>query len=585
MKTKEQYFVQKAFRRFFVPAFLSSVGLALGGLADCYFVGSNLGEQGLACVSFGASIYMLGSLVSIGMSLGGAIHYSNYLSRGEAAEGTNLFYNVLFINFCVQSMFTITGLLWIDGLLAALGVTREAAAYEMIRQFVTRQLMFLPVMFSQAPFYYFVHCDNNPRLAATALVTGNLADILCNYILVGMLKIGASGSVYATVVGALFSISICLVHFLKKKGNLRFCKFKIHIKYITQSIKTGFATSTQYLYQFVTLILTNNLLMRHYGIIAVAAFDIIYNISLLIGAVMESMELTMEPMLSTFAGEKNAANIKYTFKTAIFISMGLSAGLMLCFIAGAESFCEFFGLRSEIGLQYGITGIRIYGLCLIPYVVNCIFSYYCQALGRERIAYILGFSRLFAMYMLFLFLFIDRGFVIFFYTYAASEFATLFILIGIIIKNKDLLSLKDITGAKTFSVFIEPGTSDIGKILQEAEYFYQDKGASSAQIYYMALVIEEICAVIAGATMGTKKEEYIQITITEENGDFTLFLRDNAVQFNPFEKNTDALNIQDAAQGEYAINPEMLSMKIVRNKAKDFFYRRYAGFNTLVIKI
>ena len=67
---EEQIFVKKAFNRFFIPSVLSSLGLAVGGLADCFFVGSQIGADGLAVIGFGAPIYALYSLISIGISTG-----------------------------------------------------------------------------------------------------------------------------------------------------------------------------------------------------------------------------------------------------------------------------------------------------------------------------------------------------------------------------------------------------------------------------------------------------------------------------------------------------------------------------------
>ena len=54
---------------------------------------------------------------------------------------------------------------------------------------------------------------------------------------------------------------------------------------------------------------------------------------------------------------------------------------------------------------------------------------------------------------------------------------------------------------------------------------------------------------------------------------FTLHLRDNSFEFNPFAP-------QAGLDGE---GPNALGMAIVKKKAKEFFYRRYQGFNTLVV--
>ena len=52
-------FVRKAFRSFFLPSLLSCLGIAVGGLADCLFVGNAVGVVGLTAINIGQPVYML----------------------------------------------------------------------------------------------------------------------------------------------------------------------------------------------------------------------------------------------------------------------------------------------------------------------------------------------------------------------------------------------------------------------------------------------------------------------------------------------------------------------------------------------
>ena len=61
MKTapRETLLVKKSFYTFFLPSLLSCLGLALGGLADCIFVGNTVGPVELSAISIGQPVYML----------------------------------------------------------------------------------------------------------------------------------------------------------------------------------------------------------------------------------------------------------------------------------------------------------------------------------------------------------------------------------------------------------------------------------------------------------------------------------------------------------------------------------------------
>ena len=76
-RQQKDIFIRKSFYKFFAPSLLSCLGLAIGGLADCVFVGNTVGTVGLTAISIGQPIYMLFNTVSYSLSIGGSIHYGN----------------------------------------------------------------------------------------------------------------------------------------------------------------------------------------------------------------------------------------------------------------------------------------------------------------------------------------------------------------------------------------------------------------------------------------------------------------------------------------------------------------------------
>ena len=94
------------------------------------------------------------------------------------------------------------------------------------------------------------------------------------------------------------------------------------------------------------------------------------------------------------------------------------------------------------------------------------------------------------------------------------------------------------------------------------------------------MAAEELCTVIQLKGFQNQPDGFMQITlIAEENGDFSLLMRDNAVSFDPFSMKT-----QKVGSGE-DVDMDAMGVLVLREKSKDFFYRRYQGFNSLIIKI
>lgn len=291
MKTaaREAVFVRKSFYSFFLPSLLSCLGIAAGGLADCIFVGNAIGPVGMTAISIGQPIYMLFNTISYSLSIGGSIHYANALSEGKEEEGYRIFANVLRTDLFLNLALCILGLLFLPQVLTFLGAGEPGTeVWANCEALVRAQLILVPVMFCQGPFYYFVNCDNDPKLAAVAFVTSNTLDIVFNYIFVVLLDLGVAGSVYSTGIGAAVMILISLIHFAKKCGCLRFCWPRYQLRSVWNFFRTGFATSVQYVYQFITILVCNHLLMSISGELGVAVFGIVFNVALVAASVYDT---------------------------------------------------------------------------------------------------------------------------------------------------------------------------------------------------------------------------------------------------------------------------------------------------------
>lgn len=579
VSSRETVFVRKSFYRFFLPSLLSCLGIAAGGLADCIFVGNTIGPVGMTAISIGQPVYMLFNTISYSLSIGGSIHYASALSEGREEEGNRIFADVLRTDLFLNVILCALGLLFLPQVLTFLGAgTPGTEVWTNSEALVRAQLLLVPIMFCQGPFYYFVNCDNDPKLAAVAFVTSNTLDILFNYIFVVRMDLGVAGSVYSTGVGASVMILISLLHFIKKRGCLRFCWPKYQLAAVIRSVRTGMATSVQYVYQFVTILVCNHLLMSISGELGVAVFGIVFNVALVAASVYDAVSMALQPMVSTFHGEHNKANVCSTLRQAFQAAMAANLVIMVLLLGFPQWVSFAFGLRTPEELAMGSTAIRIYALCVIPSGINMVMTYYYQALEREFISYLLFTLRSFVFFLLFSLLFSLGSAEWFWWTYPCMEAATLAVLCLYNCRKGSWTYLDEDDG-RVFSAFVENRDVDLGALGQQISVYLEGIGATSVQRYFAAIAVEEVCAVILSrAPLG--EAGYIQFTIVpHEDGTLTLHLRDNAKAFNPFALDTDSIDLEGGA------GLDTLGIKIIKEKAGEFFYRRYAGFNTLVVRV
>jgi hypothetical protein len=236
-------------------------------------------------------------------------------------------------------------------------------------------------------------------------------------------------------------------------------------------------------------------------------------------------------------------------------------------------------MREGLELSYTSTGIRIFALSILPAMINTVFGGYYQSILREWLAYLITFLRSFIFYLIALFLCTRRGMDSFWYIFLVAETLTIAFWIPIAVLNGGFLQLRGIDVSHVKTVTIDSSSQDISMAVGELQAFYEDSISDPRLAMYIGLTIEEICCAIMDRFRDQLDNIYIQVTAVVDKGECTLYLRDNAYAFNPLESDTDSLDL-DADAG---LN--LMGVRIVQKKAKEFFYRRFTGFNTLVIRL
>ncbi len=573
---KDRYFVRKAFKRFFWPAMLSSFWLAVAAVADSIYVGNGIGAAGLSAIGFGQPVYMFYNILSYGFSIGGSIHFASRLAEGHEEEGNRIFLSILKLLLVLYAVTVSLGLFFLPQIVQLLGA---APGDETTLTYIRLQFIFIPLMFLQGPFYYFVHADNAPRTAAAAMSLGGIADVCFGYIFIMRMHLGVAGSVYATVCGAILMLSITGWHILTHRGTLHLCPMKMDWKCIPISAQTGFATSIQYLFQFVTLIAVNRLLMSMGGTFAVAAFDVVYSVSELCVAIPEAAVIATEPMISTYRSERNTGNILTTLDLSLIWAAIFSLPVLLVMCIRPWALSLLFGMISGAERQYTMRGIFVYATSIIPMVVNVVFCGYYQAVLQEWLSYLITFLRSFLFFLSSLVICSFGGMDTVWFVFLAAEVLTILCWVPAAIFRGGFLQLKDINTGQAKSVVIDSSSRDISEVTQILQNFCREKGSTPKQVMYVGLTVEEICCVVAERFKSMLGEIYVQATVVVDEGETTLYLRDNVYAYNSLGENTENIRL-DEGEGL-----DLVGVRIVQKNAKQFYYRRYSGFNTLVIRL
>jgi multidrug resistance protein, MATE family len=235
------------------PLIITQVGHIVTGMVDNVFLG-RIGPEEQAAGILSHNIYVLVLVFGIGMSYSSTPLVAGAFERNDTLEKASLFRNSLALNLAVAIVSFIV-------LFSAAPLLRHMHQPPGV---VDLAIPFFGVLiFSMIPLSFFFTCKqyceglSNTRLALIVSVSGNLINILLNYLLIygkwGLPEMGYLGSAWASFFARLFmGLSFMLMVFyspLTRELRGAFNKVKISLTALSKLWKIGFNSALQFTFE------------------------------------------------------------------------------------------------------------------------------------------------------------------------------------------------------------------------------------------------------------------------------------------------------------------------------------------------
>ena len=313
-------------------------------------------------------------------------------------------------------------------------------------------------------------------------------------------------------------------------------------------------------------------------------FNVVLNISYLVVGLFDGVAATIQPLAATFHGERNRQAERDTLRLGLKWGGALGALLLGMVALGAPQVGRLFGLSEEMA-GMGALALRMYCVGGIGVGTSMLLSSYWQAVGKEHQTMVLTFLRSFAVYLAFAVPLAMGPLAYFWLVYPATEGVSLAIVAvwRMVVNRRNRLQIVNLDEAPIFHRMLQQDLQELSGLLEECEEFCALQGASMQQTFFVTMAVEEMSqAIFAHAQESGRSGIYIQITLFQsEPGVFDLHIRDNAMAFDPFSLRTN--KISEADSEELAM--DSMGVLMVKKKAKEFYYRHFQGFNTLLVRI
>ena len=372
------------------PAILTNACIFLFTVIDGIFVGNGVGSDALGAVNIAMPFVMIATAINMLTSIGGVTVTAIRLGRGDTQGANQAFMHSLTANFAIAVIVTLLGVCATQPLARMLGA--DDAYLPMVSDYLFWWALFAIPCALSLNFQSFCRNDGSPMLVGVATVLSTVLNIFLDWLFVFPLHMGIMGAALATGISQTVSWLIVLGHFVLKKGVLRIQRFKPEGKLYRKVLFRGLPEMIAQFATPVTTICMNHVLIANLGDIGINAFSIISYIASLALSVLAGASEGLQPLFGQSYGAKNEKDLKYFFRSGLWISAIGSTLIIVLVVIFGRPICSLFGASGET-LEYTVKYLPQYAWGFIVAGVNVMISAYFYSTKRSKQAIALNVLR------------------------------------------------------------------------------------------------------------------------------------------------------------------------------------------------
>ena len=344
----------------YVPfSVLAMIAMSCYILADTFFVSQGLGSNGLAALNLAIPVYYFMHGAGLMLGMGGATKYAVCRSRNEEEQANRVFTNTLYLAALFSLVFIFIGIFLSGRLTVLLGA--DEATYDMTEIYIRVLMFFSPAFVLNNILVCFVRNDGAPRIAMASTVTGSLSNILLDYVFIFPCNMGMFGAVFATGLAPVIGICISLIHVFRRKNNFRAVKMPPSPRITGSTFAIGLPSLVEQFSSAIVVLVFNFIILDIGGNIAVAAYGVVANISLVVASVFTGIAQGVQPLISRAHGVDEDGRGKAFLFYAVALSVIFSAVVYALIFIFAAPIADIFNSENIALLtELAAGGMRVY---------------------------------------------------------------------------------------------------------------------------------------------------------------------------------------------------------------------------------
>lgn len=534
--------------KYVIPGIMMSLALQLGNIVDTVFVSNLIGVEAMSAVTMSLPVETIVQLTGYCLGIGGSIAVGNMLGKRDKEGASKLFSVTFFVTLMVGILFVFCAFPT-AGPIARFLVHGGGMLTDYTRDYIRISMLGAPVIGIGLLMVNYLGVENHPELASLYLILANAINLILDYIFLRFTPLGITGASLSTVLGFLFAMVVFVCYIRSDKRNLRFVRLKAgEIRIIKEAVVTGVPMLIFMAANFVKAFGLNTIIMHMIGEDGMAVFTVCDNVLLIVEMLTGGIIGVIPNVAGILFGEKDYVGIRVLCKKMLRYSCIMLAVIFVIIMLFTEQITILFGSGGgELGKQM-VSALRIFALCVIPYLWNKFITSYYESIEETAIASFVTLLENAAVVLpatfvgIYLWKQVDgsgingiaAGFV-------ATEIITViaaWIFRKSKHKNTSFYIVPDKNPGINLDFSIRSTMDEAAVVHKKIVEFCREKNISSNKANLAAVCAEEMTVNII--KFGGKTSNWIDINLCLEEDVCRLRIRDNGVNFNPLEYNQDS---------------------------------------------
>ena len=579
MDNRNNRLLNAKLNKYIIPGIMMSLALQLGNIVDTIFVSNLIGVEAMSAVTMSLPVETIVQLTGYCLGVGGSIAVGNMLGKRDKEGASKLFSATFMVTLVVGLLFSICAL-GVAGPIARLLVSGDGILTTYTRDYIRISMFGAPVIGIGLMMVSYLGVENHPELASVYLILANVINLILDYIFLKFTPLGITGASLSTVLGFLFAMVVFIAYVRSEKRNISFVRLKAKdFSIIKEAIITGVPMLVFMATNFIKSLGLNTIIMNQVGEEGMAVFTVCDNVLLIVEMLTGGIIGVIPNVAGILFGEKDYVGIRVLCKKMLKYSYMVLAVIFVFIMLFTHQITVLFGSGGgELGAQM-IQALRIFALCVAPYLWNKFIISYYESIEETAIASFVTFleNAVAVLPATFIGIYIWKqidgigidGIAI---GFVATEIITVIaamIFRKIKHKNSTFYIVPDKNPGINLDFSIKSTMEEAGTVNRKIMDFCKKNNVSGNKANLAAVCAEEMTVNII--KFGGKTSNWIDINLCLEEDICRLRIRDNGINFNPLEYTYD--------HEEFDIH----GIELVKKISKSMDYIRAIDMNNTII--